>query len=175
MLFYLASPWALNPGAAFIIALVSPQIPRAAGPLIRPAPFRNIPGSPVAGTREPVILFLTEEAACMLVRPLHIKLKELRDERSYIGHSSSVLSIEQLAKYLQDHHKHDNHILKDRKFCHDALIYWWYKAYDTMELYATDGYWASIFDVWLHQKLYLRCVVNECEGYWKGVRYGCNE
>lgn len=111
----------------------------------------------------------------MLVRPLHIKLKELRDERSYIGHSSSVLSIEQLAKYLQDHHKHDNHILKDRKFCHDALIYWWYKAYDTMELYATDGYWASIFDVWLHQKLYLRCVVNECEGYWNGVRYGCNE
>ena len=61
-----------------VIALVSPQIPRAAGPLIRPAPFRNIPGSPVAGTREPVILFLTEEAAYIRLHPALSPCRELQ-------------------------------------------------------------------------------------------------
>lgn len=105
------------------------------------------------------------------LRPVHIKLREVRDERIYTGgYAVGYRSLAELAQYFQEKHCYDHHILKDRAFCHDALIYWWNQTYDTMELFATDGYRGSIFDVWFHQKLYLRCVVNECEGYLKGLK-----
>lgn len=105
-----------------------------------------------------------------LFRPLHIKLKELREENSYISNTENDCSpsLHELAKYLNENHKPDHHILRDRAFCHDALLYWWNKEYDTMELFCTDGYWGSILDIWFNQKLYLRCVLLECEGYIKG-------
>ena len=110
-----------------------------------------------------------------LFRPLHIKLKELREESSYMCNTESGCfpSLHELAKYLNENHKPDHHILRDRAFCHDALLYWWNKEYDTMELFCTDGYWGSILDIWFHQKLYLRCVLQECEGYIKGCNVFC--
>lgn len=72
-----------------------------------------------------------------LFRPLHIKLKELREESSYMCNTESGCfpSLHELAKYLNENHKPDHHILRDRAFCHDALLYWWNKEYDTMELF----------------------------------------
>lgn len=69
-----------------------------------------------------------------LFRPLHIKLKELREENSYISNTENDCSpsLHELAKYLNENHKPDHHILRDRAFCHDALLYWWNKEYDTI-------------------------------------------
>ena len=99
----------------------------------------------------------------------HIKIKEVRDGRSWLRVTAEYADIDELSEFLLEKYNAGQFhmVLRTREFCHDALIYWWNTAYDTMELLATDGYWSSIMDIWIHQRRYIRCVLTECIGFLK--------